>query len=89
MLYRQQTKLGAAPVVVRIPMFASTRIEARMPGYRTLTTRLRGVGTMSFVSDFVFLHWLKAVGLRPKDEIELRLLPEHGPVGTWEADAVP
>lgn len=88
-LYRKQTQLGDAPVTVRIPMFASTEIEARMPGYRTVTTRLRGVGTMSFVSDFVFLHWRKAVGARPKGQVELRLIPEHGPVGTWEPDEVP
>ncbi|MSQ03873.1 MAG: hypothetical protein EXR71_18625 [Myxococcales bacterium] len=71
MLYRKQTQLGAAPVTVRIPMFSATEIEARMTGYRTVTSRLRGVG------------------MRTKGKVELRLVPEHGPVGTWEPDAVP
>ena len=88
-LYRKGRQLGEAPLVVRIPMFATTQVEAKMPGYRAVDTKLRGVGTASFVADVLFLHWLKAVGLRTKAEVELRLMPEHGPVGTWAPEDVP
>lgn len=89
MVYRKQTEVGDSPVVLKIPMFGSTYVEARMPGYRTLDTELRGVGTMSFVSDFLLLHWAKSFGFRPKAQVELRLMSEHGPVGTWDPDQVP
>ncbi len=88
-LYRNESRLGEAPLMVRIPMFASTKVDVRLPGYRSVTTSLRGVGTASFVTDFLSLHWARALGLRPRAGVEIRLSPDHGPVGTWEPDEVP
>ena len=41
-LYRAGAHVGEAPSTVAIRPFATTRIEARLPGYRTAATSLRG-----------------------------------------------
>jgi hypothetical protein len=88
-LYRAQTRIGEAPADVPIWIFSSTKIEARLPGYRPVTTQLRGMGTASFFVDFLTLHWPRALGLRTRGVVEIRMMPEHGPVGTWTPDEVP
>lgn len=88
-LYRNEARVGEAPVALKIPIFASTKVQARLPGYRSVTTSLRGVGTASFITDFLFLHWRKALGLRTKADVEIRLTPDHGPLGTWDPEQVP
>jgi hypothetical protein len=84
-LYRAQTHLGEAPAIVPMRIFSSTRIEARLPGYRPV----RGMGTASFFVDFLTLHWPRALGLQPRGTVEIRMMPEHGPVGTWTPEDVP
>lgn len=88
-LYREQARLGEAPATVPIRIFSSTRIEARLPGYRSVTTQLRGMGTASFLADFLTLHWPRALGIQPRGTVEIRMMPEHGPVGTWTPEDVP
>lgn len=88
-LYRAGAHVGEAPGTVAIRPFASTRIEARLPGYRTATTSLRGVGTFSFLAELITLRWGRALGLRPRAAVEIRLMPEHGPAGTWAPEDVP
>jgi len=88
-LYRNEARLGEAPVEVRVPIFSSRHVEARLPGYRSVTTVLPRVGPMSYLSDVFSLHWGQALGLRDKAVVEIRLMPDHGPVGTWEPEIVP
>lgn len=88
-LYRAGTHVGQAPATVAIRPFGATGVEARLPGYREATTSLRGVGTMSFVAEFLTLRWGRALGLRPRADVEIRLVPDHGPAGTWSPDDVP
>lgn len=88
-LYRDEARVGEAPAQVRVPIFSSRTIEARLPGYRSVTTVLPRVGPLSFLGDVFSLHWGQALGLRDKVAVEIRLIPDHGPVGTWEPEIVP
>ena len=80
--------VGPAPVVLDVRPFGPRRVEARLLGYRPLTTRLPlGMTTTRFVGDV--LRPYQGLGLAPAGTLELRLVKEHGGVGTWEEGDAP
>lgn len=79
---------GAAPT--RVPTEVAVRpfgpkvIVVSLPGYRSATVHLSRTGPLSFVWDAVTFRFGRMVGLTPYREVEIRLLREHGGMGTWD-----
>ena len=75
----EQVKLKVAP-------FTKQEITASAPGYRPLTldVRRREATMWRYVSDVLFRPgtWLG----RSRGTLELQLVPQHGPVGTWSPE---
>lgn len=69
--------------------FAHQVVIANAPGHRTLAVDLREheIKFWRLVGTTVF-HPATIVG-RPRGEIRLVLVPEHGPAGTWTSDELP
>lgn len=91
-VYQDGQRLGPAPVVVEVHPFQAARrrhVSATLPGYRDLDVRLPlSAGTWGFAADVVTLRWGRALGRRAHSSCELRLVPEHGGVGTWDPEDV-
>lgn len=68
--------------------FDRQRVVASAPGYRTLTVDLRRTEVRwgRYLRDAIFRPktWRGAA----RGEIELILIPEHDPAGTWTADEI-
>lgn len=66
------------------------RVSVAAPGYRTLKFRVarRHVQEIEFVTDVV-TNPAEAFGKVPRRVIILRLVPDHGPAGTWSPSDVP
>jgi hypothetical protein len=83
-------------VTVHYNFFRPAPIVVSAPGYRTSTFDLRhrpGVGAPEInvwrVIMYPIWHPLAAFEKEPRRRLELVLIPEHGPAGTWQPDAVP
>jgi hypothetical protein len=71
--------------------FRGPRARFEAPGYRPLDLKLsrRHLHETDFVTDVV-LNPQEAFGDEPRRVLEVRLVPEHGPAGTWtESDVSP
>lgn len=75
---------GRSPVEVEVRPFKPRELTVSLPGYRTATVELSRTGPMSFVADALTLRWLRALGLTPYRPVEVRLVREHGGIGTWD-----
>lgn len=78
-----------AETTLRWRLFGRQLVTATAPGYRPLTVDLRR-------SEVRWLHYPRDTVLRPnrltgapRGHVELILVPDHGPTGTWTADDVP
>lgn len=80
------TSAGRAPAQLTVRPFQPHAVTLRLTGYRTADVTLAHTGSMSFVSDALTLHWFRAIGLVPYAQVEVRLLREHGGIGTWEPE---
>lgn len=80
------TAAGRAPTHLTVRPFQPHDVAVRLTGYRTAEITLSRTGTMSFVGDLLTLHWFRALGLVPYAEVEVRLLREHGGIGTWDPE---
>jgi hypothetical protein len=78
-----------AEVRLRWVPFGHQRVTATADGYRPLTVDLRRdeirwsrfvIGTIAHPS---------VLSGKPRGEVELVLIPEHGPVGSWTEDDIP
>ncbi len=82
--------VGVTPVVLDVRPFGARRVEARLLGYRPFVTKLPlGMTTTRFVGDALLLRPYQGLGLAPAATLELRLVKEHGGVGTWEEGDAP
>lgn len=78
-----------AEVVFRYVPFGSQPIRVSADGYRTLEVDLRDreIRGRRYLTDTLFRP-ATLLG-RPRGEVHLVLVPEHGPVGTWDPEEVP
>lgn len=69
--------------------FKPPKARVTFPGYRTLETRFtrRLVKGSEYLSD-PFVAQDEAFGDKPRRVLEVVLVPEHGPAGTWTEDEV-
>lgn len=81
--------MGRVPFEVKVHPFGRRQLALTLPGYRPITLTIARTGTLSFLNDVLTLHWLRAVGLVQYSSVEVELLPEHGPIGTWNPDDLP
>jgi hypothetical protein len=82
-------RLGLAPVSVPVRPFGPRRVNVALAGYRPVDLQIDWqVSTTSFLGDVLTLRWGRALGLRRHSTIEVRLVPEHGGVGTWNPSEV-
>lgn len=70
--------------------FRHPQVSVTAPGYRTLTFRIsrRHVQELDYVTDVV-TNPSEAFGGAPRRVIILRLVPDHGPAGTWSPSDIP
>jgi hypothetical protein len=68
-----------AEVSLRWVPFGHQVVTASAPGYRPLTIDLRR-------TEVRWPHWLRGASRR---KVELLLVPDHGPAGTWRPEDVP
>jgi hypothetical protein len=66
---------------------ARRRVQVSAPGYRTMefTITRRLVQETDYLTDVVG-NPSEALGDKPRRTLELVLVPEHGPAGTWTAE---
>ena len=82
--------LGPTPVTLRVRLFGPRRVEATLVGHRPVQVALPlALTTTRFVGDVLLARPRQGLGLRPVTSIELRMVKEHGPVGTWTDVQVP
>ena len=76
----QRAQVVETPGVIRVAAvpFARRPFTVSMPGYRTFEGDLRWAGVETFV------EVPKVLGLQRIRRLEIQLLREHGPVGTWD-----
>jgi hypothetical protein len=69
--------------------FSKQEVVATAPGYRPLTVDLRDheIRLWRLVGTTLFRP--ATIGGAPRGEVELVLVPDHGPAGTWTEDQVP
>ena len=78
-----------SPTSVLVPFGGARTIRVSLGGYRTLSAALPAhVTTTGFLADVLTLRWRRAFGAVPYTTLELRLVPEHGGVGTWDPEDV-
>lgn len=74
-------------VSLRVAPFKKQEVTASSPGYRPLTVdlRKREMRFWRYVTDAIFkpATWTGA----PRGQVELQLVQQHGPVGTWSAES--
>jgi hypothetical protein len=86
---RRGTVVTPTEVTLRYVPFGHQRVRVRAPGYRVLEVDLRRteIRLGRYFSDSLWRPATLAGGSR--GTVRFVLVPEHGPVGTWEADEVP
>jgi len=69
--------------------FARRRVQVSAPGYRTLefTLTRQLIQETDYLTDIIG-NPAEAVGDKPRRTLELVLVPEHGPAGTWSAEDI-
>ena len=78
------------PTRVELRPFGARRVEVSLPEHRTLTVTLPlRLVTWGWVTDTLTLRWRRAFGLVPAEVLEVRLVEDHGGVGTWTPDEAP
>ncbi len=82
------TVVTPAEAVFRWAPFGHQVITATADGYRDLEVDLRSheIRGSRYITDTLFRP--ATLFGRPRGEIRLVLVPEHGPVGTWTADDI-
>lgn len=74
-------------VKLRVAPFKKQEVTVSSPGYRPLTVDLRQheLRFWRYLSDALFrpATWTGA----PRGHLELRLVPQHGPAGTWSVES--
>jgi hypothetical protein len=78
-----------ADVKVRYVPFGHQRIQAAADGFRTLEIDLRKEEVRLFSLIVGTLAHPSTLWGRPRGEVRLVLMPEHGPAGTWTPDEIP
>lgn len=82
--------LGPAPVTLRVRPFGPRTVDATLLGHRPVQVTLPlPLTTTRFLGDVLLVRPLQGLGLRPVTTLELRLVKEHGAVGTWTDVEVP
>ncbi len=78
-----------AETTVKWKPFHRQQVTAAAPGYRTLTVDLRRAEVRwgHYLRDAIFRP--KTYTGAPRGQVELVLVPEHDPAGTWTADEIP
>lgn len=82
------TAVTGAPYEVAVHPFGRRQISVVVPGYRPMSVKLARTGPLSYLTDALTFHWLRALGLVTYAKVELALVPEHGPIGTWNAEDI-
>ena len=69
--------------------FKAHEVEITAPGYRPLAFKLkrRHIHETDFVTD-VLINPGESFGKKPRRMLEVRLVPDHGPSGTWSESDV-
>lgn len=75
--------VGRLPAEVLVRPFERRALAVTLVGFRPMTLTLARTGTMSFVGDLLTLHWPRGLGITPYATVELEMIEEHGPIGTW------
>lgn len=78
-----------ADVRLRYVPFGHQRIRAAAEGYRTLEVDLRRDEIRLFSLVVGTLAHPSTLWGRPRGEVRLVLIPEHGPAGTWTPEEIP
>ena len=82
--------VGTAPVTLRVRHVGPRRVEATLVGYRPVQVTLPlSLTTTRFVGDVLLVRPLQGLGVRFVTTLELRLVKEHGAVGTWSDVELP
>ncbi len=79
-------RLGLSPVNVVLPLFGPRTLTVQLAGYRTLTVPLGW--KLSALASPPEPTGLPAAGPLRSATLELRLVREHGGVGTWDPATV-
>lgn len=74
-------------IQVKFPAFKRVMVSARAPNHEVLQVDLRkaGVRPSKYWFDFLFRPAI-FYGKKPRAEVELILVPRHGPSGTWDPE---
>ncbi len=85
----QGSVVTPAEVVFRYAPFHKQVITATADGYRPLEVDLRAheIRASRYLTDTLYRP--ATLFGRPRGEIRLILVPEHGPMGTWTIDDIP
>jgi hypothetical protein len=78
-----------ADVKARYVPFGHQRIRATADGFRDLEVDLRAEEVRLFSLVVGTLAHPSTLWGRPRGEVRLVLVPEHGPAGTWTPDEIP
>lgn len=76
-------------VVLRYVPFGHQRISVAAPGYRSMVVDLRRQEIQLWTMVVGTLAHPDVLWGRPRGEVRLLLVPEHGPAGTWTPDDLP
>jgi len=81
--------VGTAPIELTtlwLP-FRDMSVEVQLPGFRgTVVDLSRDIGPLRATGEFLSLRWGRLFGFRARTVHQIRMIPEHGPVGTWSAE---
>ncbi len=81
---------GVGPTSVELRPFGARRVEVSLPEHRTVTVTLPlRLVTWGWVADTLTLRWRRAFGIVPAAIVEVRLVEDHGGVGTWAPEEAP
>lgn len=83
--------IGPAPQEVRFWWWPGRpmRVRVEKRGYRPLVIEASDtVHARSFLRDFFTFHYKRMVGLTPRASVNVLLIRDHGPAGTWTPDDV-
>ena len=88
-IYRDDARIGTAPMDLRVRMFSNPELSLRLPGYRQLTFEpgRRISGPRSFWLDLRRLRWGRALGLSTSTTLRVLLVPDHATVAREGARA--
>lgn len=83
--------VGPAPQQVRFLWWPGRpmRVRVEKRGYRPLVIEASDtVHLRNFIGEFFTFRYKRLVGLTPRATVEVLLVREHGPAGTWTPDDV-